>query len=150
MSALGGAALAILFFAPLAFIYGRTLAGRLQARARLSGRAVAAIALPKLVLPVLIGAALAFRVAGADPEPGGGSATLAFALNVAWLVGSAALVLFFVAIPFVLGRLFGVAAAIAGYFAEVSENPLSFGANGYKKGGDGGEGPAGDGAEDRT
>lgn len=124
-------ALAFLFFAPLSFIYGRSLAGRLGREAR--GRSMAAAALPKLVVPLLIGAALVLRLSGTDPAAfAGESATLRAGLGLLWNLGSIAALLFFVVVPFVLGRLFGVMAAMLGFFADVADDPLSFGASGFK------------------
>jgi len=51
---------------------------------------------------------------------------------VLFFAGSIAAILFFLTIPFVLGRLFGVAAALAGAFAAVRDEPLRFGTRGWR------------------
>ncbi|MBB3950927.1 hypothetical protein [Aureimonas jatrophae] len=128
-------ALLLLFFAPLAFIYGRSLAGRLHAQAAVQQRSALVLMLPKLVLPTLVAAALAVRFSGTLPEnwpvtvP---SPTLRAALSALWTLGSVAGILFFLAIPFVLGRLVALVAVASGWFTGVRDEPLRFGTSGYK------------------
>lgn len=135
--------LAFVFFAPLAFIYARSFAGRLQAAALARGRSVVATAAPKLVWPAVLGCALALRLSGPDlPEwqLAAGSRTLATGLSVLWFLGSLAAILFFVVIPFVMGRLLGTLFACMGKFAATRDDPLSFGARGFTREGFGEDG----------
>ncbi len=126
--------LAVLFFSPLAFIYARSFAGRLRARADAGGRSVAGVAVPKLVWPLVLAVALAFRLSGSDLaewQAATGSGTLSAALSLVWFLGSIAAILFFVTIPFVLGRVLGAVFALMGKFAGQRDDPLSFGARGF-------------------
>ena len=137
MSNGAAALLALLFFAPLAFVYGRQVAGGLHRAARAAGlpdaRGRLALVWPKLVLPLVLGPAMLYRLAGLAPaEAGIDSGTIRAALSILWFAGSIAAILFFLTIPFVLGRLFGVAAALAGAFAAVRDEPLRFGTRGWR------------------
>ncbi|WP_062209018.1 hypothetical protein [Aureimonas sp. AU12] len=146
MSNLVAAILAFLFFAPLAFVYGRQVAGAQHRAARGAGhadaRGLAAIAWPKLVVPLILGPAMLYRLSGVSPATAGlvESNTIRTALSLLWFAGSIAAILFFVTIPFVLGRLFGVGAAFAGRFTEIRDEPLRFGTRGYRRSGGAGEG----------
>ncbi|MBB3997616.1 hypothetical protein [Aureimonas pseudogalii] len=151
MSNLAAALLALVFFAPLAFVYGRQVAGGLHRAARAAGLADArgrlALVWPKLVLPLVLGPAMLYRLAGASPLAGetASSGTLRTALSLLWFAGSIAAILFFLTIPFVLGRLFGVAAALAGAFAAVRDEPLRFGTRERRRDRPAGAGEGGDG-----
>lgn len=123
---------ALLFFSPLAFVYGRVVAGRIHAKAAASGRSVRGTALPYLWTPALVSMcaatrlsdpyALAARLGSLSTNP-----VVALVWGVADLLGSVALILFFLTVPFVLGRLFAVGAASLGYLASQRGNPLRFG-----------------------
>lgn len=162
MSNLVAAILAFLFFAPLAFVYGRQVAGGQHRAARSAGyadaRGLVAIAWPKLVVPLILGPAMLYRLSGVSPATAGlvESGTIRTALSLLWFAGSIAAILFFVTIPFVLGRLFGVGAAFAGRFTAIRDEPLRFGTRGYRRsdradeGGTGtGDAGSGDGRRDR-
>ena len=128
--------LALVFFAPLAFIYGRAVAGSIHREAEAKGRSRTALGLSRLIVPVLLCLCLGVRLA--DPyalASGLGSLSanpvLAAVLSAAEFVGSIALILFFLTLPFVMGRLFGAVAAHLGYFTGTGTSPLRFGvANG--------------------
>ncbi len=128
------ALLALVFFAPLSFVYGRNLAGRLHREALRRGVGVWRVGAPKLVLPALILPAMLYRLSGGEAPGETGSGTLDAALSAAWALGSLAAVLFFLAIPFALGRLLAVFAAGLGYFAALGREPLSLGGVGGKNG----------------
>lgn len=114
-----GAALTLVFFAPLAIVYARFVARRVHGRA--AGRSALGAGLRRLVLPALILVGLTLRFSGAEnlaalppllahnPFVRLLSAGLVF-------IGNAALILFFLAIPYVLGTVLGVIAALLGYW----------------------------------
>ena len=112
------AILAIAFFSPLAFIYGRYRARHLKAAAgTLSSRLAALLPIPALFLVCAIVAVIFEReksvnalrdLSGQAPtsalDTGNGVAD--FALRVARWIGEAELILFMVAVPFILGAMF--------------------------------------------
>lgn len=139
----------LVFFSPLAFIYGRVVAGRIHVRAAARGRRPAAVGLSYLWMPALVAACVAVRLS--DPYEIvlalgalASNPVLSALLSVMEFVGSVALILFFLTIPFVLGRIFAVGAAAFGFFAQARQNPLRFG---IARGEDGGKPVAAERAE---
>lgn len=126
------AVLALVLFSPLAFIYGRIVASRIHARAEAKSLSRFRAGLPYLTAPFFLAACLAVRLVdpyeravllGRLAENG----ILSAILSLAEFIGSIALILFFLTVPFVLGRLIGVTAALGGYFRKTHANPLRFG-----------------------
>lgn len=101
--------LALLFFLPVSFVYGRHRARRAKSGPGGLKRRLAAL----LPLPLLVGACLGLAVlfhASGEGTLGGGAAIFSTGngvvdagLRTARLVGDLALVLFFLSLPFVLG-----------------------------------------------
>lgn len=145
MTAFEGAILALFLaiYVPLAIIYGRSLAGRVHAQARRYDRPALWIMVPKLVLPAVVTLTVVFRFSGADLEEwldATSSGTLRAAIGVLWFIGSLFGILFFVSIPLVFGRLFAFVAVASGWFQNVRDDPLSFGARGFTREGFGEDG----------
>lgn len=138
MSGTLAALLALLFFAPLTVIYGRRVAARIHRTAAETGRGRLSAAWPLLVLPTILGPAMLYRLVSpgtnASPEliPVD-SGVVRTVLGLVYSLGSVAALLFFLTIPFVLGRFFGAASALLGYFRNADETVLGFG--GAKGGG---------------
>ncbi|WP_062015221.1 hypothetical protein [Aureimonas sp. AU4] len=127
--------LLLLFFLPLGFIYGRSLAGRLHAEARRARQPAPALMAPKLLLPLLVVLSLGLRFSGQPLEAWEEIAShwrIRWMIDLLWFVGSLAGFLFFLSIPFILGRVFALLALIVGWFTHVRDEPLRFGTSGYK------------------
>ena len=98
--------LALLFFSPLAFIYGRYRARQLRAApGTLKGRLAAL-----LPMPLFVAGCVVLAVLHANAPLGAGDAVLAtgngvidFVIGAARKIGELALILFMVAIPYLLG-----------------------------------------------
>ncbi|MCQ8782357.1 hypothetical protein [Mangrovibrevibacter kandeliae] len=115
------AALALLFFCPLAAVYARHVAHVLR-RAILSGRSsVTGAVMRRLILPAVVAVGFALAVAGrpavvaALPPRLAASGTILWALDLWRQLGEIALIFFFVAVPYVMGSLLGAVAAALGY-----------------------------------
>jgi len=128
MTASEGASLALFLaiFGPLAFLYGRSLAARVHAQARRHGGSALRIMAAKLVLPALVALSLALRFSGTELDEWQGataSGTLRAAMAALWFSGSILGILFFAAIPFVLGRCFAFLAVALGWFQHGEPAP---------------------------
>ncbi len=138
MTGFDGAVLAVFLaiFGPLAFLYGRSLAGRVHAQARRDRRSALALMAPKLVLPALVAVSLALRFSGGELEEwlsATASGTLRAAISALWFVGSLFGILFFAAIPFVFGRLFALLAVAFGWFRHLEAKPSRPGVAGFRE-----------------
>ena len=132
MSGTVAAILALVFFAPLSFIYGRRIAARIHRTSAASGRGRFSATWPLLVLPAILGPAMLYRLispgTNASPELLTiQSGTVRTLLGLVYNIGALAALLFFLTIPFVLGRIFGAGAALLGYFQGADESVLRFG-----------------------
>ena len=121
------AALALLFFAPLAFVYGRHVAQGLHRAHAASGRPILRLSAGRIVRAVLLVLAIAVALTGREAVAAGLSPVLARnggVLLVLWALdkaGGLGLMLFFLSVPYVMGSVFGIASASAGRFPPPPE-----------------------------
>jgi hypothetical protein len=114
------AALALLFFAPLAFVYGRHVAHGLHRASIATGRPILRLSAWRIVRAGLLVVALAVALKGRETIAADLSPALARnggVLLVLWLldkIGGLGLMLFFLSVPYVMGSAFGIVAAGTG------------------------------------
>ncbi|KQT42942.1 hypothetical protein ASG43_15430 [Aureimonas sp. Leaf454] len=114
------AALALLFFAPLAFVYGRHVAHGLHRAAAATGRPVLRLATGRILRAALVVLALVVAVTSREtiaaelPAALGRNGGVLLALWLLDTIGGLALMLFFLSLPYVMGSAFGIAAAQTG------------------------------------
>lgn len=125
------AALALLFFAPLAFVYGRHVAHGLHRASAASGRSPLRLARGRILRAVLLVLALAVAIEGREALAAllpAGLSRNGGVLLVLWLldkIGGLGLMLFFLSVPYVMGSAFGITAAAAGRLLPPDEPPVA-------------------------
>ncbi|KQT52554.1 MULTISPECIES: hypothetical protein [unclassified Aureimonas] len=121
------AALALLFFAPLAFVYGRHVAHGLHRAAAATGRTPLRLSRGRIVRALGLVLALAIAIAGRETLAAGLPPTLqrnGGVLLVLWAldkIGGLGLILFFLSVPYVMGSALGIAAAATGRLLPPAE-----------------------------